>query len=94
MNEWGNLLTPGVLSPLALIGLAVVLVFTGKLTPYNRTKQLEAENKHLRDTVTSLTASVALYAKAAEIQTQTAAITETVIKALQKEGSTAKAGEG
>lgn len=83
--NWIDFLAPGFLTPGALLAVGVILILTGKLVPVYRVRRMEAENDHLRKTVESLTASVSVYAKAAEVQVQTAAITESVMKALQQQ---------
>jgi hypothetical protein len=89
--EWSDLLTPTVLAPGGLIALFVVMIYTGKLVPRWQVERMEAqadlEITHLKQTVDTLTASTALFAKAAEASTQTANIVQTVLESLQAQSA-------
>jgi hypothetical protein len=85
--EWLDLLKPEILAPGGLVGLTVILIYTGRLVPRWQVERMEAqadaEIAHLKQTIETLTASIALFAKAAETSTQTAAIVQSVLEQLQ-----------
>jgi hypothetical protein len=85
--EWAQFLTPAVLAPGGLVALTVIFIYTGRLVPRWQVQRMEEqadlEIAHLKETVNTLTASTALFAKAAEASTQTAVIVQHVLEALQ-----------
>ena len=85
--DWLQFLTPAVLAPGALVTITVIFIYTGRLVPRWQVERMEAqadlEIAHLKQTVDTLTASTALFAKAAEASTQTASIVNAVLENMQ-----------
>lgn len=85
--EWADLLSPAVLAPGGLVALFVVMIYTGRLVPRWQVERMEAqadaEIKHLKQTIETLTASIALFAEAAKTSTQTATVVKAVLEQIQ-----------
>lgn len=90
--EWAQLLTPAVLAPGGLVALTVIFIYTGRLVPRWQVQRMEEQSdleiSHLKETVNTLTASTALFARAAEASTSTAVIVKQVMEALQHTAAT------